>query len=432
MVRPNKPDDQNVNICLRSSSGNSKIFSFTISILKTKSKFLAHQLSCSVPGACIEIPCSSTDYNHYLDLLASLQVPVDSLLDSWKSAKSALGILQASIALHCEEITQSCIQYLEAIPWDEEEEEEISRVVPKLGPVAVPILARIQPVNMDATKNVFIAAVRFAMSVSGPCPPFQDEIKTSAQEQVEYMLGEDEDMPMVTAGNDVKLEVRIGLSKTFSVFREELSSLISDPDLESEDLESRILRSFGDVEWLCRILPKMDLMRDFVSCWDEISDHVLHVIEDKKLDSALWSLKLKLIELTGNVLDAVGYGNVILPAPRRVHLLKAWLPYLRKQKPVLDSIGNDEMGYPYRMDEDMCQNIEGAITALVLGLPSNDQADILAEWMENEQLKYPNLSEAFEIWCYRTKSAKRRLIGKGLDGLDRVSNTTVSSDSISA
>ncbi|KAL9434645.1 hypothetical protein AB3S75_025167 [Citrus x aurantiifolia] len=75
------------------------------------------------------------------------------------------------------------------------------------------------------------------------------------------------------------------------------------------------------------------------------------------------------------------------------------------------------------MDEELCENIEAAIVQLILALPSNHQADILADWLKTEQVKYPDLSEAFEVWCYRTKSAKRRL----LEGsLDRVGNTTLS------
>ncbi|PQQ10592.1 BTB/POZ domain-containing protein [Prunus yedoensis var. nudiflora] len=74
------------------------------------------------------------------------------------------------------------------------------------------------------------------------------------------------------------------------------------------------------------------------------------------------------------------------------------------------------------MSEDLCQSIEGAMVTLVLALPSNDQADILADWMGAEQVRYPDLSEAFEVWCFRTKSAKRRLV----EGLDGAGNATVS------
>ncbi|PWA40651.1 BTB/POZ-like protein [Artemisia annua] len=207
-------------------------------------------------------------------------------------------------------------------------------------------------------------------------------------QQVEYMLGDDdEEIPLVIA--------EVATDKS-------------------------VMQSLSDLNWICNILSKMDLMKEFVDQWADFSNRLIEVTEDKLLISSMWSLKL--IILTGKVLDAVGYGNMIMPRARRVELLKTWLPYFRKTKPALDSIGNEETGYPYKMDEDLCQSIEGAIVALLSAFPLNDQADILADWMNWEQFKYPDLSEAFEIWCYRTKSAKGRLV----EGLDRVGNATVS------
>ncbi|KAF3976216.1 hypothetical protein CMV_000574 [Castanea mollissima] len=355
-------------------------------VLINRSKFFASRVSLPNSSTCIEIHCSEFDYDDYVELLRLLYLPVGSILESLGSVKSAVGILQTAIAIHCEDITQSCTQYLEAVPWDDKEEELIIKAVAKLGPMAMPILARIQPVDASATKNVFVSAVRFAMSIGRPCPPFGDELKTSAQEQVEFMLGEDEDMPLITADDEVK-------SVTLS-----------------------------DIEWMCNILPKMDLMKDFVFKWAEISVRVLGIIEDEKLACVMWGLKVKLIQVTEKVLEAVGYGNVILPAPCRVQLLKTWLPYIRMIKPILDSKGNEDTEFPYMMTEDLCQSIEGAIVSLILSLPSNDQADILADWMKTEQLRFPDLTEAFEVWCYRTKSAKRRLV----QGLDSINNATVS------
>ncbi|XP_052210575.1 BTB/POZ domain-containing protein At3g05675 isoform X2 [Diospyros lotus] len=238
----------------------------------------------------------------------------------------------------------------------------------------MPILTKIQPVNLIDTKNVLLSAIRFATSISGPCPPFGNELKTSAQEQVEYMLGEDNDTQFLTADEEVKAE------------------------------------SLSDLDWMCSVLPKMDLMKDFVVNWAELSGNILRVVQDKKLESLMWGFKVKLMEVTAKVLEAVGYGTIIIPAPCRVQLLKAWLPFMRKMKPLLDSLGNEDDSFPYKMDEDLCQSIEGAIVSLILALPSNDQADILADWMKGEQARYPDLTEAFEVWCYRTKSAKRRLL----------------------
>lgn len=426
-----EPSDQknvkDITVCLRNNEGSHKVFFFNSSILKSKSKFFTNQLSSPNSSPCIEIHCSAVDYHHYVELLNLLYIPVDSLVDSWKSVNSALGILQVAVALQCEELAQSCVNYLEAVPWEEKEEEEIRAIVPKLGNVAMPILARVKPVDPSSTKNVFLAAVRYAMSISAPCPPFGDEIRTSAQEQIEYMLGEDEETPMVTADEEVKSEVRRGLSQMFSLFQKELSSFLSlsESDLASETLENSILHNLSGFEWLFNVLPKMNLMRDFVSKWGEISPSLISIVEDRKLESIMWGLKLKLIDISSKVLESVGYGNVLCPPACRVQLVRTWIPYIRKMKPILDAIvGNNETSFQHKMDEELWQNIQGAIVSLVVALPSSDQADILADWMENERLGYPDLTEAFEIWCYRTKSSKRRLV----EGLDRASNGSVSSD----
>ncbi|KAL2236668.1 BTB/POZ domain-containing protein At3g05675-like isoform X1 [Sesamum indicum] len=407
-------------VLLKNRIGRQELFHSHSFILKSKSTYFADRLSDPSSQTCIEIECSEVNYNHHLKLLKCLYLPADSLSDSFDSVRSALGVLQVAADLHCESVVHSCVQYLEAVPWEESEEDEILDVVSRLGPIAMPILARIQPVDLVGTKSVFISAIRFATSIDGPSPPFGDELRTSAQEQVEYMLGDDADMPLVTADNEVQLETITGLSKTFSSFERELS-LIFESGM-CKFTECKILQSLSDLEWMCNVLLKMGLMNDFVSKWIDISETILRVVEDENL-KCMWGLKLKLVEVTSKVLDAVGYGNVILPAPHRVQLIKSWLPFIRKLKPILDLMGDKDAEFPYKMDEDMCQSIEGAMVSLVSALPSDDQADILADWMNAEQLRYPDLSEAFEVWCFRTKSAKRRLVG-GL--MDKVDSTTVS------
>ncbi|XP_073106042.1 BTB/POZ domain-containing protein At3g05675 isoform X3 [Elaeis guineensis] len=418
-----------VTVRLRSRDGRPEWFHCHSFILMKKSKFFAHWLSkhptypSPESNNCIEVHCPGSEFDHYVKLLKLIYLSEETVSDSWDSVKSSLGVLRASIALQCETITKSCIQYLEAVPWDEKEEEEILKVIPNLGPEAMPILARVQPVDTSATKNVFISAIRFATTIENSFPPLADELKTSAQEQVDYMLLEDEETPLIAVDDDVKYEARSGLAKMFTNFEKRLSLLPSEFDQSPEAAEQRLLQSLSDLEWICNILPKMEMMKDFVSGWACISDHVLAVVQDEKYSSGLWAIKAKLIEVTGKALDAIGYGNVVLPAPSRVQFLKTWLPYIRKLKPLLDSKSADDEAFPFKMDSDLCQNIEGAITSLVLALPSNDQADILMEWMQRpEQLKYPDLSEAFEVWCYRTKSAKRRLV-VGFKGID---NPTIS------
>ncbi|XP_050230368.1 BTB/POZ domain-containing protein At3g05675 [Mercurialis annua] len=407
-------------VCLRNREGRPEIFYCHSSILVNKCNFFADWVSNPDSGTSFQIQCSEVNYDYHVFFLKLLYMPVHMLLNCLDSVKSAVGVLEVSVAFGCEDITKSCNQYLEAVPWEDKEEEEILKVVSKLGSVAMPIISRIQPVDLSATKNVFVSAVRFATSTGGSCPPFGDELRISAQEQVEYMLGEDEDTPLITADDEVKSVVKMGLSEIFSSFEKQLSSLLLCSDLVYETAEAKALQSVSDLQWLCNILPKMELMKDFVANWADISCNILRIIEDTRLDYVMWGLKIKLIEVTSKVLEAVGYGNVILPAPCRVRILNAWLPYIRKLKPLVDSKSSDDSTFPHKMDEDLCQSIEGAIVSMILALPSNDQAEILTDWMKAEQVRYPDLTEAFEVWCYRTKSAKRRLV----EGLDKVENTS--------
>ncbi|KAG9452673.1 hypothetical protein H6P81_005577 [Aristolochia fimbriata] len=385
-----------------------------------KSKFFARQLS-DLHTNCIEIYCPHSSYDNHVLLLRLFYLSQDLVLDSWESVRTTLGILHVAIALGCEEIIQSGIKYLEFVPWEEKEEEEIIKLVSSLGAIAMPVLARLQPVDLNAVKKVFISAVQFATSNTDSCLSLGDELKTSAQEQVEFMLIEDEDTPLVTADEEVKSEVKDGLSRIFTTFHDKLNKLSTESDCLSEATEKELLHSLMDLNWMCNILPKMDLMKEFVLLWENISNSIITTVQDQKFCSGIWGVKLKLLEVVGKVLDTVGYGIVILPTASRVQLLKIWLPFIRSVKPVLDSKALEDETFEHKLDEETCQNIEHSIISLVLALPSNDQADILTEWMKTEQARFPDLSEAFEVWCFRTKAAKRRLVV----GLSNVENPTL-------
>ncbi|KAG7615526.1 hypothetical protein ISN45_At04g010850 [Arabidopsis thaliana x Arabidopsis arenosa] len=238
-------------------------------------------------------------------------------------------------------------------------------------------------------------------------PELVDELKTSAQEQVEFMLSEDEEVRLLISEEEVKSVVRLGISNVISMLLDRLSSLIV---ILPECTEFSVLKTLYDIEWLCKVLPRMELMKDLVVKWTDASSEILVIAQKCELDSRILGVKVKLVEVTGKILEAVGYGIVIVPSKSRTCLLKIWLPFIRRLKTLVDAEGCE---YEYRMDEDLCEFIEGSMVSLVLTLPSNDQAEVFGEWMRGiglEGVKFPDLSEAFEVWCYRSKSAKRRLL----------------------
>ncbi|XLU68099.1 hypothetical protein S245_027152, partial [Arachis hypogaea] len=62
-----------------------------------------------------------------------------------------------------------------------------------------------------------------------------------------------------------------------------------------------------------------------------------------------------------------------------------------------------EDGMVIKMDGELWQSLESCFVSIILALSSADQAKVLTEWLENECIRYPDLTEAFEVQCCRSK-----------------------------
>jgi hypothetical protein len=386
-------------------------------VLVKNCKYFADRLSenwptCQILGSrnCVDVNCQELDFDYHVNLIRLLYIVVDGSVDDlWHGVRNALGILQVAVELECPKIVTACVSYLEAMTWEESEEEEILKVVPRMGLQAEPILARVQPVNQLAIRNIFLSAIRFA--TSSP-PATMKDLKSSAQEQLEYMLTEDDDAPLLIADDNIKFEVKECVKRLFSGFNNSLIHLFcGSTESLSEAGNIMLFKSYlTDLSWVCQILSKLEIMGDFVECWFDASENIVKALEQGSSTNEVVEVKLRAIEVTSKVLEAIAYGTVILPTAKRLQVLKVWLPFVRVTKPIIDSSMMDsENAVLLKMDGEMWQSLESSFVSIILALPSGDQAELLTQWLENEHIRYPDLTEAFEVWCYRSKVARRRL-----------------------
>lgn len=420
MQAPSKIGDRSTSdvvVRLRTQDGRDDWLYCHSHILIEKCKYFADRLSDNWPTCqiidsrnCVEVYCQESDFDHHVNVLRLLYVATDGLLnDMWHGVRNALGILQVAVDLGCPQIVTACVSYLEAVPWEEAEEEEIIRIIPNMGAEAEPILARLQPVNPSAILGIFLSAIRFA--TSSPSSSMAD-LKSSAQEQLEYMITEDDDAPILTADDEIKSEVKQCVKRLFSRFNNVLEALLSEHEESiSEEEKMQLFQShLLDLSWACQILSKMEIMREFVSSWVDASDKIIKATEQSSRTTEIVEIKLKVIEVAAKVLEAIGYGTVILPTAKRLHLVKLWLPFARATRPLIDSATTDDEGtMTFKPDGELWQSLESTFVSMILALPSGDQAEILTEWLENQHIHYPDLTEAFEVWCFRSKVARRRL-----------------------
>ncbi|KAL3532172.1 hypothetical protein ACH5RR_005693 [Cinchona calisaya] len=355
-------------------------------ILVDKSKYFADRLSDNWPTCqildsrnCVEVYCEESDFDYHVNVLRLFYVMrYGSVSDMWHGVGNAIGMLQVAVKLECPQIITSCVEYLEAVPWEESEEEEILKIIPGMGSQVEPILARLQPVNPTAVVKIFLSTLQFATS----SPPSQmNDLKTSAQEQLEYMLTEDDDAPLLSADEVIKLEVLQCVKRLFMRFKYLVESLLCRcQESVSETGEIELLQSYLiDLSWACQILAKLECLKDFIHSWMELSESIIKVVN---LANPVIETNLKVLEVTAKVIEAIGYGTVVLPAAKRFDMVKVWLPFARIMKPLINTFSADD---------------------------ENELTLKIDEWLGCEHIQYPDLTEAFEVWCYRSKVAKRRL-----------------------
>ncbi|KNA19355.1 hypothetical protein SOVF_062330 [Spinacia oleracea] len=413
--RFNDRPTSDVVVRLRTPEGRDEWLYCHSSILVKKSKYFADRLSdtwptCQILDArsCVEVYCQESDFDYNITLLRLLYAVSDSLIsESWHGVRNTLGILRVAVELGCPQIVSSSVEYLEAVPWEEAEEEEILQTIPSIGPTTNPILARLQPVDQGVIWRIFTSAIRFA--TSSPPPSLRD-LKSSAQEQLEYMLAEDDDAPLLTSCDELKVEVRECMKRLSLRFSDLLESLLKDLETTVFDGEKFVLLQsyLSDLSWACQISAKLELMRDLVNFWLEVSDMIVKLIDSTSSKVETLEIKMKVIEVATKVLEAVGYGNVVLPTAKRLHMVKLWLPFARITKPLIDTASSEDSS-KVKIDSEVWQTLESAFISMILALPSGDQAEILTKWLENQHIQYPDLTEAFEVWCYRSKVARKRL-----------------------
>ncbi|KAM7465947.1 hypothetical protein LguiB_013509 [Lonicera macranthoides] len=210
-------------------------------ILIENSKYFADCLSdnwatCQILNSCscVEVYCDESNFDYHVAVLRLFYVNITKcpLSELWNGVKNALCILRVAVEHGFPQIVSACVNYLESVTWEEAEEveEEILKVIPGMGPLAEPILTHLRLVNLTVVVNIFVSAISVATS---SLPLSMSNLKTLAQEQLENILTEDDDAPLLTADDEIKLEVREFVKRLLARF----NSLIENLLCESEELD---------------------------------------------------------------------------------------------------------------------------------------------------------------------------------------------------
>ncbi|KAE8727301.1 BTB/POZ domain-containing protein [Hibiscus syriacus] len=263
--------------------------------------------------------------------------------------------LEVSMAIGFDAGVLSCLEYLEAAPWAEDDEEKVVSLLAEL---------RLENVGVgEVLKRVYV-------EITNETDEYDDN------EQVLLKL-----LHVVLEGKDEKARCEMK-RLVFKMLREN-----SPP---SADLRgaSQIARQADNLLWILDILIDRRIGEDFLKTWasqSELSD---------ALSKVPVAHRYEISRVTARLFVGIEKGQLLASKEVRYLLLQTWLvPFY------------DDFGWMRRTSKFLDQHlIEDGLSNTILTLPLAWQQEILLAWCDrflNSGEDCPNIQKCFEVWWWR-------------------------------
>lgn len=285
----------------------------------------------------------------------------------------------------------ACLEYLEAIPWSEDQEEEVVSVLNHLQ-LRESVTEVLKRVLVEPSSSSRADAI-FSQLLGGVLHAKDEKARRDMKTLICGLLREDTNQDNNNAdGLDISRET------LYHLCRKCLNSLhfclseaanIDESRRDRGNLMGEIAREADNVHWLVEILINKKLAEEFVTLWaDQAPLASLH----PKIPCMY---RYEISRITAQLCIAIGKGEILVSKDARFSLLQTWLEALYSD---------------FAWMKRACRNlnksmVEDGLCKTILTLPMAQQQTILMRWFDRFLKKgddCPNLQRAFEVWWRRT------------------------------
>ena len=290
---------------------------------------------------------------------------------------------QVSAAIGFDAGVLSCLEYLEAAPWAEDEEEKVAALLSELrleGIGASEVLKRVSlditaPPEEHSNENEEVLLKLLHVVLEGKDEKARREMKGL----VSKMLRENANQ------NDLTKE---SLYSACDVCLQQLHRHFL--RTAASDLEGvgQISRQSDNLHWILDILIDRHIAEDFLKTWASQS-------EMSKAHSKVPPVhRFEVSRVTARLFVGIGKAQILASKEVRLSLLQTWLvPFY------------DDFGWMRRASKGLDRHlIEDGLSNTILTLPLSWQQDILLAWFDrflNSGEDCPNIQRGFEVWWRR-------------------------------
>ncbi|XP_040377804.1 BTB/POZ domain-containing protein At2g13690-like [Oryza brachyantha] len=378
-------------LCLRGRDGRGVVMDLDSTVLCESSAFFAAMApppEATVGGGSKRIEVDGVENVEAFKETVELMFEPDPMRWFVRAGVSrAIGVLEVSSSIMFDRGIKSCLEYIEAVPWNESEEERLKNLFSRCTfdeAVSKDVLARLKPQCQSSSDDVTVHLIHSVTSSTNA------GARKEMQSLVNGLLSKSSVYQKDLSGINKSSLYQICCSCLNSLLEHFKEDLHADKIVrDSKPMIERVSKQTENLNWLFDILVNNDMAEEFVELWAKQED----LIRMHGQASAMFRYELS--RISAHVFIALGKGKVQCPSDLRSQLFHGWF------SPMLMDFGwlqRCSKGLDMRMLED---NLGQAL----LTLPLQQQQSLFEEWFQcfaSRGTECPNLSRAFQVWWRRS------------------------------
>ncbi|XP_044487148.1 BTB/POZ domain-containing protein At1g63850-like [Mangifera indica] len=385
----NEPASSDIKLTLSSKDGISVSMNVHRQILVAHSRFFAVKLSdrwtkqqqkTNLPYIVEIADCD--DVEVYIETLRLMYCKDLKKKLMREDVSKVLGVLKVSAAIGFDAGVLSCLEYLEAAPWAEDEEEKVASLLSELrlegvgaGEVLKRVSVEVTGGTEEGSNNDEVLLKLLHVVLEGKDEKARREMKGL----VSKMLHEN------SSQNDLRKESLYSAGDgCLKLLRQHVLQAAAG-DLRDV---GQIARQADNLHWILDILIDRQIAEDFLKTWASQSE----VSEAHSKVPAIHRYDIS--RVTSRLFVGIGKGQLLASKDVRFLLLRTWLePFY------------DDFGWMRRASKGLDRHlIEDGLSNTILTLPLAWQQEILLAWFNrflNSGEDCPNIQRGFEVWWRR-------------------------------
>ncbi|PIN19608.1 hypothetical protein CDL12_07710 [Handroanthus impetiginosus] len=388
-----EPGTSDLRIILLGKQGLAVKLSVHRNILVEHSSFFAGRISEQQPVfPCLEID-DCEDVEIYVETIGLMYCKELKQRLIKQSVPRVLRILKVGEQLGFTMCIQSCLEYLEAVPWvGEEEEERVVSSVLHLEDEGIGV----QPVLKRVTSSISKPPMDTISHILELVLKSKDEKGRREMKSIVLKLLREINAFSTSADSSnlcnetLYTSCRQSLDSLLSLFRQAAEHDFPDKPVDHREPVLKLMALEADnLLWLLNILADGQAADEFAILW----------CRQQELASLHTKLPINsrhhVSTITARLFVGIGRGELLPCKDTRLLLLKTWL------EPLINDYGWLQHGCR-SFDKKV---VEEGIGRTILTLPLEDQKRILLSWLRfflKAGDNCPNLQHAFEVWWRRT------------------------------